>query len=777
MELKNFFAQDDEGNRMPGATCYLYERGTENLVSGLRQANGAGLMNPFNAGDDGLLQLAAANGLYDLRVASPTRDYRIRVQFNDVNDDLAAAQASALRSEQARDAALLSSGIYASTALGLAKTVNGQYFSVPSPDSAEYSILYLNSAGTAVEQKRYPSSKHVEALSESAAKASGDAWSRAPSSRSLLSGFDDVGGIVDLDADLFPVGGPEVIAILAEQADQGVIAYEAAPKRALLSGYDDAHTDRTLDADGNLVQGPEVVQQLAAAIDAEAVARQTVVQDLIDAIENVSLDPNRDPVFIDAGVLKKIGSRGDETIANLSPQQFVSLAYRRGPAIITATDRPSLGAKTPVAVSKLPDGYTCVVPSAKKLLVVIPDYGQSNSVAAQAYQPPAAMTQNAWPENLLMFDLAVGVPDIRMGLPAGGAAVGAEEVLNGSNLIGFRPLVSVQSAAQANRGASALEGIGFTLQKVAAEYLGFQPSVLMFAPGYGSRPYRDLKKGTIPYSNFMTALNRAKALADQQGFDMYVPFVALIHGEGDSTNPNYASDLVTLQADLQADIQAITGQQGTVPFVCSQASTFFSNEVHGVLGTYTVCKSSSAHALSAPYYPYEMADDQLHLGNRGLFLGEKLARTILRESELWGAQGKGTLKPVSVSFDNANTLDLLLDVPVGPLVQDVVNPVVNNPAPANWGFEVLDGAGASVGITNVAIIGNTIRITLATPPSSGALRALRYAMTGYAGTQNGGGVRVKGNQARGQVRDSESTPSIVDGTPLYNWLVHFSESF
>jgi hypothetical protein len=110
-------------------------------------------------------------------------------------------------------------------------------------------------------------------------------------------------------------------------------------------------------------------------------------------------------------------------------------------------------------------------------------------------------------------------------------------------------------------------------------------------------------------------------------------------------------------------------------------------------------------------------------------------------------------------------------------VRDQVNPIVNTPAPANWGFEVQDGNGAAVAISSIQIIGNSIRIVTATTPAAGAGRALRYAMTGYAGTQNGGGVRVKGYQARGQVRDSETTPSLVDGTALRNWLVHFSENF
>jgi len=59
--------------------------------------------------------------------------------------------------ETARDAAVLSSGIYASITDGLAATTNGKYFSVPSTSNTEYLILYKNSSGSAVEIQRYPS--------------------------------------------------------------------------------------------------------------------------------------------------------------------------------------------------------------------------------------------------------------------------------------------------------------------------------------------------------------------------------------------------------------------------------------------------------------------------------------------------------------------------------------------------------------------------------------------------------------------------------------------
>lgn len=80
-------------------------------------------------------------------------------------NEATAAQASRVAAEAARDAAQLSAGVYATMAAGLAATVSGQYFSVPSSSSYEYLILYQNSSGTAVEVKPYPSVAAVTQIS------------------------------------------------------------------------------------------------------------------------------------------------------------------------------------------------------------------------------------------------------------------------------------------------------------------------------------------------------------------------------------------------------------------------------------------------------------------------------------------------------------------------------------------------------------------------------------------------------------------------------------
>lgn len=96
MELKNYFAQNAAGDVLPGATATLYLVGTTTLASGLKTAAGAAQANPVIADADGLIQFAAPNGLYDMKVTAPGRSYTIRIQCNDVAESVAAAEASAL---------------------------------------------------------------------------------------------------------------------------------------------------------------------------------------------------------------------------------------------------------------------------------------------------------------------------------------------------------------------------------------------------------------------------------------------------------------------------------------------------------------------------------------------------------------------------------------------------------------------------------------------------------------------------------------------------------
>lgn len=84
MEIKNYFAQDAQGNIMPSANCYLYLPGTTTLATGLVDDNGAPISNPFIASGMGQITFGAPNGVYDLRVTLGARDWTIKVQCADI---------------------------------------------------------------------------------------------------------------------------------------------------------------------------------------------------------------------------------------------------------------------------------------------------------------------------------------------------------------------------------------------------------------------------------------------------------------------------------------------------------------------------------------------------------------------------------------------------------------------------------------------------------------------------------------------------------------------
>lgn len=165
MELKNFFALDDQGNKLPGATCYLYRRGTESLFGGVYKINGLPLPNPFTTDNDGLIQFAAPNGIYDLRVVKGERDYRLHIQFNDVTETLVAAEAAADRAETAKDAAVISGGIKDDIEHGLRTTSQGENFQAISLVSKSYVTLYKNKGNGIAEQlDSYPNKQAIDEL-------------------------------------------------------------------------------------------------------------------------------------------------------------------------------------------------------------------------------------------------------------------------------------------------------------------------------------------------------------------------------------------------------------------------------------------------------------------------------------------------------------------------------------------------------------------------------------------------------------------------------------
>ncbi len=175
MELKNYFAQDADGNVLPEAYVYLYNPGTTTLAASLKDKSGAALANPFQADGNGLIQVAAPDGDYDLRVTKGGLDYTMHVQFLDstqaietisqeadrAGSEASRAESEANRAEAATDAAFVNAAVYETIADGLTGTTDGDQFQVA--DGYDL-IRYGNDSGSATEVARYPSYAYSKEL-------------------------------------------------------------------------------------------------------------------------------------------------------------------------------------------------------------------------------------------------------------------------------------------------------------------------------------------------------------------------------------------------------------------------------------------------------------------------------------------------------------------------------------------------------------------------------------------------------------------------------------
>lgn len=108
MQLQNFYAQDANGNIVPRAECTLFISGTGTLATGLQDAAGNSLSNPFFANSFGLASVSAPQGVYDLQMLSGLLQSKIQVQFIDaikVASDAASALASSASAKSSADSA------------------------------------------------------------------------------------------------------------------------------------------------------------------------------------------------------------------------------------------------------------------------------------------------------------------------------------------------------------------------------------------------------------------------------------------------------------------------------------------------------------------------------------------------------------------------------------------------------------------------------------------------------------------------------------------------
>lgn len=252
---------------------------------------------------------------------------------------------------------------YPSIALGLAGTVKGGYFSVPSPDADEYLILYENVAGVAAERKRYPSADGILNLI------------RKTGSRDVLRVLDRVGksalritrsgGFIVLGRDIFAELG------VALGVAKNVLFSGSARGGAIAFGDSHGKAPIKLTRTGRVkIWGRDVLRELDALGDGAAFAAK------LDSI-NQMLTPNKNLIvagdslsaYADSWVRTLIPALTDQsrTLTNLAVggQTSSQQAGRLGalPFLLTLQNNKILASgATTVSASQMlaPDGVTLV---------------------------------------------------------------------------------------------------------------------------------------------------------------------------------------------------------------------------------------------------------------------------------------------------------------------------------------------------------------------------------------------------------------------------------
>jgi len=692
MELKNFFAQDDQGNITPGATCYLYEVGTENLVQQMYRANGTALTNPFKAANDGLVQLAAANGRYDLRVDTGARSYRIHLQFNDVSEDLAAAKSSADRAELARDAAQLSAGLKSTVEKGLSETDSGEYFSVPGSDSKNYLVLYQNQDNKAVEISRYPNAEAISSMEQ-------------------------------LIRPLAAANAADDHALTFEDANGFILGLITAARRLIMRGGLDIGTG-SLESSANDFEftDPNGFQVAKLGLQESNISGMNVKRSTGGDIEFGDYNG-----FVHARIGAEqsvvnglaLQSRMTEGVEITDENGFLLARFdNRAPALATANSQPLLNLRAQVRTA----------------IMQIIEYGQS--LGRGINSTPAISTIQPY-KNIML---------------ASGVKVRASEP--GYNPTSFVPLVEATVSIEGETPVSGLCN-GVVRRAVADGELAANWVLAATAVGRSGRAIEQLMPGdnSSDFAKLVQTIRDTKALADALGKSYSVWAYSWNQGESNYVGSYtrsaylYMQYMLGLFDTLTAEIVAITGQQFRPYAFIYQVGAHRKYNVDKMdiaLSQWRASREREDIVLAAPVYMFATGDDSLHLTNESSWLiGEYKSRamyqTMIRRTGKWRP-----LEPVSVNWQ-ASYIDIKFHVPSGPLVLDTALCT----AEINHGFDIREDDIIADIITSVTVTGpDTVRLQLSRAASAGAVVSYaRGRNTSFAGSGPTQG-------ARGNLRDS-----------------------
>lgn len=370
---------------------------------------------------------------------------------------------------------------------------------------------------------------------------------------------------------------------------------------------------------------------------------------------------------------------------------------------------------------------------------------------------------------------------------AGGPRSGAEQ---GGSTAATAPLVEVAGPAGSQvDGESPVSGAALRASRDALLKGVVDPSgmVLFAASGASSgKDIAEISKGTAPYTSLMNQISAAHALAVAAGKGLSIPGMIFIQGENDA-NVNYGNyaayraALIQLRLDVEADVQAMTGQSEPVAFLLYQtaiASKWLRNgypasQTDDSIGVQRaqldVCNTEAHFHFVTPCWWFPPAPapglSNVHLSSVGYhWMGQYFGRA-------WSELVVQKIKPRSLrpmgAIATSGRIRIKFDVPVKPLVLDVTNIA----AYTNYGFEVQDDTGLmTLDNSAFSISPGGDELVIKLPRPLGANPFVRGAM-GYLKSGE-----VKTYTCGANLRDSCTDTATIAGAeyPLWYLCPHFS---
>jgi hypothetical protein len=680
---------------------------------------------------------AASSAAAAAAAAAATADDRLQTSDDRTQTGIDAANAS-----NSAAVAAAATRIYATTAAGLAATVSTQYFYIPSAVAAGFLDLYLNSTGTAVFQKTYPSDVQVNAntgaiiaLQSRAAnlwpyknyEGSLQATLEGSPAMFILPARDSSGNLYNLFA-LLADGSIESLPLSNFVAGKLTAINsrlaELTPYKSP-SGSSDAYLDGITPSGGHLAMR----------------GADGLLYSVLSVLPDGSLDSLPLANFVDG----RNGGIKTKTVGADGWGEYV-VAKRGADGLLYAV----FG----VLSDNTFYGQNISGGGADKL-IHIPLLGQSNMAADQS-TPPLSTAATGWGNYRFTRGVQTWISTDNPTTPASRAA-------SDFALVG---LTAGAVETRANGLADAYKALVKAASRYSPDDQTGSPHMLMSFSGIGSRRLTDLgpvDSGATDAGNthaapggywptMMDDIARAKAQAATLGFGYSVPCWFYDQGEREGDGKlyetgsvlansalisGYESLAISMASTFDSTVRGLTGQTRPIPLLVTPASSNLLTPT----AWQDVADASALVYIVGPRYHMPSALNassgsggsqvwgaDIHYSPDGhRWMGElcaKVMHRLLNRGEKWQP-----LRALSASKVDGTTVDVVFNVPRPPLVIDTTFLAKAK----GWGFSVyggtIDSPTGRIYATGIEIQpdGSTIRLTFGSGIPASAKLAIGYA--------------------------------------------------